>query len=360
MTLTPMRRQTLNSFITDDARWRAILRKDPTADGRFFYSVKTTGVFCRPSCPSRRPRCENVEFHLTSRDAQRAGFRPCKRCHPTRPSPDTHRAQSIETACKLIANSPETPDIATLAAAANLSSSHFHRTFKSLTGLTPKAYAAAHRSEHLRCNLKISRTVTSAIYNAGFNSAGPFYAASKRVLGMKPSTFRAGGRDTTIHFAIAECSLGTLLVAGSDIGICAIFLGDDRTKLVRELKDRFPAANVIPAKPEFETQIAQVIAFVERPQLGLSLPLDIRGTAFQQRVWQQLAKIPRGKTATYSQIALQLGSPRATRAVARACANNPIAVAIPCHRVIRADGSLSGYRWGLSRKQKLLDAERPS
>ncbi len=249
-------------------------------------------------------------------------------------------------------------DLDALAAAVRMSRSHFHRVFKSLTGLTPKAYAMANRAHRVREELSRGSSVTSAIYNSGFKSNGRFYATSAKVLGMKPTAFRAGGEGATIRFAVAGCSLGSILVAASERGICSITLGDDPDSLVTGLQDRFPRAELIGGNRGFERWVAKVIAFVERPATGLNLPLDVQGTAFQQRVWQKLCEIPWGKTCTYSELAGKIGEPRATRAVAQACASNPIAVAIPCHRVVRTDGSLSGYRWGIERKAKLLESER--
>jgi AraC family transcriptional regulator of adaptative response/methylated-DNA-[protein]-cysteine methyltransferase len=244
-----------------------------------------------------------------------------------------------------------------LAGAMGMSPWHFHRVFKSMTGLTPKAYAAAHRAKRMQEELSRRGTVTSAIYSSGFNSNGRFYADSNQRLGMKPTEFKAGGHGAAIRFAAGECSLGSILVAASEVGICAIAIGDDPDTLARELQDRFPNADLIGGDGHFERMVARVVAYVENPSLGLELPLDVRGTAFQQRVWKALCEIPRGTTCTYSELALKLGQPKATRAVAAACAANPLAVAIPCHRVVRMNGSLSGYRWGVERKEKLLQAE---
>jgi AraC family transcriptional regulator of adaptative response/methylated-DNA-[protein]-cysteine methyltransferase len=238
-----------------------------------------------------------------------------------------------------------------------MSPSHFHRVFKSHTGLTPRAYAAAQRTQRVRHALSHSGSVTAAIYDAGYNSNGRFYAEANGALGMTPSSYRAGGAETSIRFAVGECSLGSILVARSERGVCAIFLGDDPDALARALQDQFPQASLIGGDPAFEQLVAQVVAMVEAPEAGLALPLDIRGTAFQQRVWQALLKIPAGTTASYGEIAKLIGAPSAVRAVARACASNVLAVAIPCHRVVRNDGALSGYRWGVERKRALLDRE---
>jgi AraC family transcriptional regulator of adaptative response/methylated-DNA-[protein]-cysteine methyltransferase len=339
----------------DDPRWPAVVARDPQSDGQFYYSVKTTGVYCRPSCAARRARPENVRFHASCEDAEKAGFRPCKRCRPNQ-STAVH-AEKIAEICRLIETSEETPSLEQLAGAAGLSTYYFHRVFKAATGLTPKKYAAAHRDSLVRKALGGAGTVTEAIYEAGYNSNGRFYETSNRVLGMTPSSYRSGGARTEIRFAVGECSLGSILVAQSDRGICAILLGNDPNALTRDLQDRFPQANLIGGDAAFEQLVARVIGFIEAPAVGLDLPLDVRGTAFQQRVWQALQKIPAGSTASYTDIAKLIGSPNSVRAVAQACGANGLAVAIPCHRVVRHDGALSGYRWGVDRKRALLDRE---
>jgi AraC family transcriptional regulator of adaptative response/methylated-DNA-[protein]-cysteine methyltransferase len=259
--------------------------------------------------------------------------------------------------CRLIESAEKVPSLDELASHAGLSAFYLHRVFKAVTGLTPKAYAAAQRANRVRVELERSESVTDAIYGAGYSSSGRFYDESDRVLGMSPSSYRDGGADTEIRFAIGQCSLGAILVAASGRGVCAIFLGDDPEALARELQDRFPRASLIGADPEFERLVAKVVGCVEAPGLGLDLPLDVRGTAFQQRVWQALREIPAGTTASYTDIAARIGAPRSVRAVARACATNALAVAIPCHRVVRRDGGLSGYRWGVERKRELLERE---
>ena len=344
-------------FSTDDARWTAVSRRDRSADGLFYYSVATTGIYCRPACPARLALRENVRFHLTCAEAEQAGFRACKRCLPNEAGLAAERAAAVALACRLIESAEQTPSLDTLAAAAGMSSFHFHRIFKSITGITPKAYADAHRTQQVRATLRRSDTVTQAIYDAGFNSSGRFYAKSAAVLGMTPESFRCGGAGASIRFAIGECSLGSILVAATGTGICANLLGDDPARLLRELEDSFPKAQLIGADRDFEQWVAQVVALVEVPEIGLDLPLDLRGTAFQQRVWQALREIPVGATASYTEVAKRIGAPKAVRAVASACASNTIAVAIPCHRVVRSDGTLSGYRWGVERKRALLDRE---
>jgi AraC family transcriptional regulator of adaptative response/methylated-DNA-[protein]-cysteine methyltransferase len=338
-----------------DPRWAAVVARDSQAT--FFYSVKTTGVYCRPSCAARLARPENVQFHRTCEDAEKAGFRPCKRCKPHQASPVEEHADKIASACRLIESSETQPGLELLARHVGLSTYHFHRVFKAATGLTPKGYAAAHRSNLVRKSLNKSDTVTEAIYDAGYNSNSRFYETSNDVLGMTPSNYRAGGAQTDIRFAVGECSLGSILVAQSDRGICAILLGDDADALVRDLQDQFPKADLIGGDTGFERLVAKVIGFVEAPGRGLDLPLDVRGTAFQQRVWQTLRKIPAGSTASYTDIAKLIGAPNSVRAVAQACGANMLAVAIPCHRVVRHDGALSGYRWGAERKRALLEKE---
>ena len=344
-------------FPSDDERWAAVVSRDRTAGGAFFYSVATTGVYCRPGCPSRRPRREHVRFHASREEAESAGFRACRRCRPDEPPLVERHAEAVAASCRLIDAAEEMPALETLAAAAGMSTSHFHRVFKAATGCTPRAYAAARRANRTRAALRRGGTVTDAVYDAGFNSGGRFYAASREILGMTPVAFRRGGAGETIRFAVGACSLGAVLVAATTKGVCAILLGDDPDALVHDLEDRFPQAELVGGDPEFESLVARVVGFVEAPALGLDLPLDIRGTTFQQRVWRALRDVPAGATATYREIAERIGAPRAARAVARACATHPLAVAIPCHRVVRSDGALSGYRWGVERKRALLDRE---
>jgi AraC family transcriptional regulator of adaptative response/methylated-DNA-[protein]-cysteine methyltransferase len=341
-----------------DARWVSVKTRNPHADGTFYYSVTTTGVYCRPSCAARLAKPEHVGFHASRLEAEQAGFRPCKRCKPDLISPRQQRAALIAQACRFIEGSDETPHLRQLAGHARLSPSHFHRLFKAVTGVTPKQYAATHRAKRVRKSLDQCGTVTEAIYDAGYSSNGRFYATSDRVLGMTPSRYRAGGAGIDIRFAVGDCSLGTILVAQSLRGICALLLGDDPDALIRDLQNRFPHANLIGGDAGFERIVSQVVGFIEAPALGLDLPLDIRGTAFQRRVWQALQQIPSGTQVRYADIARRIGAPTSARAVARACAANGLAVAIPCHRVVRTNGALSGYRWGIERKRMLLERER--
>lgn len=359
MTMTLERPQpSMPPEMADDPRWARIVARDKTADGCFWYSVATTGIYCRPSCPSRTANPKNVQLHDTLVAAKATGFRPCKRCNPDGISIEGEKnAAIIAQACRLIEESEEEPSLNDLAGAVGRSPSYFHRMFKAITGLTPKDYAVAHRAAKVRQGLDAGNSVTKAMYDAGFNSSGRFYEKSTSLLGMTPTQYRAGGPKEEIRFAVGETSLGAILVASSKKGVVSILLGTDPDTLVRNLQDRFPKARLIGAAGDYEALVARVVGFVEAPSLGLDLPLDVRGTAFQQRVWQALQEIPVGQTVSYAEVARRIGSPKAIRAVAGACAANNLAVAIPCHRVVRNDGSLSGYAWGVERKRVLLDRE---
>lgn len=343
--------------VRSDPRWARIVARDKSADGEFWYTVDTTGVYCRPSCPSRGCNPKNVTIHDTLESAQRTGFRACKRCKPDGPAANVANAAIVARACRIIEDSEATPSLGDLAEALALSPGYVHRLFKAYTGLTPRAYADACKARRVREALTGDNSVTEAIYEAGYSSSGRFYQASNAMLGMTPTSFRKGGAMEEIHFAIGETSLGAILVASSRKGIAAILLGDDPDALARDLQDRFPNAMLIGADAEYEAIVAKVVGLVEAPGVGLDLPLDVRGTAFQQRVWQALRDIPVGQTLSYSDVAQRIGTPRATRAVAGACAANKLAVAIPCHRVVRNDGALSGYAWGVERKRAILDRE---
>lgn len=342
--------------LTDADRWRAVCDNDADIDDRFVYAVSTTGIYCRPGCRSRRPRRENVVFFDNARAAQAAGFRACKRCRPSAFDVDTDHAR-VEKACRLIESSDTPPTLAALARQVHVSAYHFHRIFKRITGLTPHQYAVAVRDRRLRGALRTGADVTQAMMDAGFSSSGHFHAAAGAALGMPPSRYGRGGADTEIRFALGECDLGSILVGGTERGICAIDLGDCPQVLLRAFQARFDRARLIGDDAVFQRYVAQIVAFVEQPTDNLALPLDIRGTAFQQRVWNVMRRIPPGRTQSYAQIAAAIGAPKATRAVANACAANRLAIAIPCHRVIRADGEPGGYRWHVSRKQALLARE---
>ena len=310
-----------------------------------------------PFLPSRTANPKNVRLHDSLESARATGFRPCKRCKPEGLSLEGENAALVANACRIIEQSEEEPSLEALAQIIGRSASYFHRMFKATTGLTPKEYAAADRAKKVRAGLDSGNSVTGAIYDAGFNSSGRFYEKSTEMLGMTPSKYRSGGANEEIKFAVGQTSLGAILVASSKKGVASILLGDDPEKLVRNLQDRFPHAGLIGADREYEFLIARVVGFVENPHLGLDLPLDVRGTAFQRRVWQALQEVPVGESVSYSEIGRRIGSPKAMRAVAGACAANNLAVAIPCHRVVRNDGVLSGYAWGVERKRALLDRE---
>jgi len=344
-------------WTTDSARWQAIVERNKAADGHFVYAVRTTGVYCQPSGATRLPKRENIEFFDTPEAAEQQGYRPSKRLRRGQPALENSYLAKIAEACRYIEQHDEDVPLADIAEHVGVSIYHFHRLFKATTGLTPKAYASAHRNQRLRASLDESERVTDAIFDAGFNSNSRFYETSSAMLGMTPKTWRAGGKGAQIYFALAICSMGDILVAQSEKGICAILLGDDASILLQDLQDKFPQAELIGGDAQFEKRVSEVVGFIEAPEIGLNLPLDIRGTAFQQRVWQALRDIPVGTTVSYTDIAQRIGSPKAVRAVAGACAANMLAVAIPCHRVVRNDGALSGYRWGIERKRALLNKE---
>jgi AraC family transcriptional regulator, regulatory protein of adaptative response / methylated-DNA-[protein]-cysteine methyltransferase len=348
------------SPVANDPRWERIVTRDRTADGHFWYSVSTTGVYCRPSCPSRVANPRNVQLHDTIEEAKATGFRPCRRCKPDSPPIESEIAALVAKACRIIEESEELPSLAELADAIGRSPGYFHRIFKTTTGLTPKDYAAGHRAKKIRQGLAYGNAVTATIYEAGFSSSGRFYEKATEMLGMTPSRYRAGGRDEELRFAVGQTSLGVILVASSRKGVASILLGNDPDELVRNLQDRFPKAHFIGADRSYEAVVARVVGLVDAPAIGLDLPLDVRCTAFQQRVWQALKEIPAGETVSYAEVARRIGSPNAARAVGGACAANNLAVAIPCHRVVRNNGALSGYAWGAERKRELLDREQSS
>lgn len=339
-------------------RWQAIVNRTPNADGAFLYGVKTTGIYCRPTCSSRQPNQANVLFFDNYTEAEAAGFRACKRCNPRSISPQQQQSEIIAKVCQRIDESEQPLSLAAMAQIAGLSSHHFHRTFKEIVGVTPKQYVSTQRANRVRQQLQEdNKTITQAIYEAGFETSSNFYDKSTTLLGMTPTEYQQGAKGLTIQFAVKQIWLGWVVVAMADRGICAIGLGDTAKIVTAQLQQQFPHAQLQESNSEFEDWVDRTIAFIETPQLGLDLPLDIQGTAFQQRVWQALQQIPYGTTASYSEIAKQIGNPKAVRAVARACATNQIAVAIPCHRVVGSDGSLKGYRWGSDRKYTLIERE---
>lgn len=342
--------------ITDDDRWQSVVDRDADADGQFVFAVQTTGIFCRPSCRAKHALRKNVSFFADARQALAAGFRPCKRCQPDKDSAHQHRLEKIAHACQLLEQeSPLTLD--ELAQQVAMSPYHLHRLFKATTGMTPKAWQQSWRARRLRDALAKGVPVTQAILNAGFPYSSSYYRKADQTLGMTAKQFRKGGDNVSVRYTLADCSLGRCLVAESERGICAILLGDDDATLVADLHGLFPAAQDVPADTDFQQRVREVIAAINARDAPLSLPLDIRGTAFQQQVWQALRAIPCGETMSYQQLASAIGKPKAVRAVASACGANKLAIVIPCHRVIRGDGALSGYRWGIARKAQLLQRE---
>ena len=340
-------------------RWRALGGRDASADGIFYYAVRTTGVYCKPSCKARPALRKNVTFYASTAEAVAAGYRACKRCQPDRSvsagaEAITEAARRIDAA---IADEAPAPSLAVLARRVGFSRWHFQRLFTASLGLSPKAYADAARSRRLQAQLAKSASVTDAIHGAGYSSASRFYETAQARLGMTPSARRRGGQGEAIRYAISDCSLGRVLVAATDKGVCAIAFDDADQDLRAWLLDAFPNATLAQGDEAFEALVETVIALVETPQRGQNLPLDLRGTAFQERVWRALQKIPPGRTVTYAELAVAIGAPNSHRAVAGACAANKLAVVVPCHRVIRSDGGLSGYRWGVARKARLLQRE---
>ncbi len=351
------------TFVTDtptpdDQRYAQILARDASQDGIFWYGVMTTGVYCRPGCASRGPKRQNVRFYASTAEAQSDGLRACKRCRPDAIASRAHHIAAITRACRLLEASEMLPNLEELAAEACLSPFHFHRLFKEITGVTPKHYAQSQRRARVQAALQSEGSVTEAVYAAGFGSSGRFYEAAEGMLGMSPTRYRQGGTGLSIHYAVASCWLGQVLIAATETGLCCILLGDSAETLIEDLRARFPKATLAAASADFAETVSSVVRFIETPALGLALPLDIQGTAFQQRVWQALRAIPAGKTASYAEIADAIGQPTAARAVAGACAANPLAIAVPCHRVVREGGAISGYRWGVERKKALLARER--
>jgi AraC family transcriptional regulator of adaptative response/methylated-DNA-[protein]-cysteine methyltransferase len=347
------------AFLSQDDRWQALVERDLQACGEFVYGVLTTGVYCQPTCASRRPKRDNVRFFETAKEAEQAGFRPCKRCRPETPDWKPPRIRTVLKACKMIDEAETPPSLEDLAHASGLSAFHFQRLFRKIVGVTPKQYAMQKRSNRIRNHLRDRSTITEAMYHAGFGSSSRFYEKATATLGMNPSTYKNGAQDKQIRFAIVPCFLGLVLVAATAQGICAIDFGDTAEALKEDLHRRFPKAVFQDPDQEFAVMIARILDFLEDPRRGrLDLPLDVRGTAFQRRVWLALQEIPSGDIVSYTDIASRIGKPKAARAVAQACAANPMAVVIPCHRVVRGDGDLAGYRWGVERKRVLLERER--
>ncbi|HLU34764.1 MAG TPA: bifunctional DNA-binding transcriptional regulator/O6-methylguanine-DNA methyltransferase Ada [Thermomicrobiales bacterium] len=350
--------RTPSTTTLDEERWRAVVNRDRAYEGKFVLAVHTTGIFCRPGCPARTPKRENISFFDTTADALRAGFRPCKRCRPLGTSISEDHARMVESAIRAMEQSESRLTLEALAAHVGMSPWHFQRIFRQQTGLTPAQYQRSLRSSRIRDELQAAPTVTEAMNNAGYGSSSQFYAATEGELGMRPSSYRAGGKGERIRYGIVQTWLGSLLVAGTDRGVCSLQMGDSEEEMLERLHETFPNAELIADDPDFARIVADVVSLAEQPSTPSSIPVDAKGTAFQHRVWNALRRIPAGTTWTYSELAEQIGSPRSVRAVAKACADNPVPLLVPCHRVIGKNGSLTGYRYGVERKRDLLDRER--
>ena len=336
--------------------WRAYCTRDPRADGTFFLAVRSTHIYCRPSCPARRPLRRNVTFFRTGEEAEQQGYRPCLRC---RPNEISGPVALVQRASDLLAqSSEESLSLGQLAQTLGATQSTLRRAFLQVTGLKPRELAEALRLKRFKALMRAGKTITDALYETGYGSSSRVYERSNAQLGMTPATYRKGGLGMKLGYTIAKSPLGKVLVAATKRGVSAVYLGDDEGKLVAELRDEYPRAEISPASNSFERWVKEVLQRIEGRPPHFELPLDLQATAFQRRVWKELQRIPRGRTRTYAQVARSLGQPKAVRAVARACATNPVSVVVPCHRVVRQDGALAGYRWGLSRKEQLLASER--
>jgi len=345
------------SLASDEDRWRAVERRDEAADGKFFIGVKTTGIYCRPSCRSRQPLRKNVEFFPDQKAAAKAGYRPCKRCRPDDIDPRQNLDRALVQACRLLEAGDNGVRSDEVAARLGLNRYYFQRFFKRRTGVTPQEYRRRALSERAKGELSKAASVTDAVYAAGYSSSSRFYEGAGRELGMSPREARAGASGRTVEYAVRPCSLGRLLVAWTEKGVCDVQFGDSDAEVTESLAERLPGA--VLAETEVPRWVDDVAELAERPH-SRRIPIDIQGTAFQQRVWKELQRIPSGETRTYTEIARAIGAPTSARAVARACATNHVAIVIPCHRVVRTDGDLSGYRWGRERKSSLLRRESKS
>ncbi len=336
-------------------KWQQVMARDARQDGRFVFAVRTTGIYCRPSCPSRRPRRDSVEFFPEPKLAERAGYRACLRCKPTEIS---SQALAVALARQMLDESGNAVTLAGLSKRVGLSPFHLQRLFKRATGLSPREYQAARRIQHVKSSLRKGDDVTTALYDAGFGSPSRLYEKASHQLGMTPGEYRRGGAGRKIRYAMVGTPLGRMLVAATERGLCAVRFGETVAELERDLRTEFHAAELHRDDKAMREYVKPLLAAIRGEKTSIDLPLDVRATAFQKKVWDQLRQIPRGETRSYADIAREIGSPAAVRAVARACASNPVAITVPCHRVIRSDGELAGYRWGIERKKKLLDRER--
>lgn len=346
---------------SDDAKWQAVLARESRFDGQFVFAVSSTGIYCRPSCPARRPKRENVSFFQLPDASERAGFRACRRCHPRSESAEDSRMKMTREVCRIIdGNEGESVTLSALSERVGVSSFHLQRAFKSIMGISPKDYAETCRVNKFKHDVRRGEAITNAMYDAGFGSSSRLYEGAAAQLGMTPATYGKGGRGMSIDYATAESPLGRLLVAATSKGVCSVMLGDDDASLKADLLGEFPEAEIRHDEKPLRSSLRAIVEHLKNKSPHVDLPLDIRATAFQRQVWEQLRAIPYGETYSYSEVAKAIGQDKAVRAVARACATNPVALVIPCHRVIREDKSLGGYRWGLERKRKLLQAEKES
>ncbi len=344
--------------MNEQLQWKKVLNRDSGSDGMFVYAVRSTGIYCRPSCPSRKPRRELVQFFPAPEQAERAGYRPCRRCRPTQASGNP-RLEVVQRACGYLDEHAGEPcDLRTLGKAVGRSPFQLQRIFRQTLGITPRQYQDAKRMRQLKSELRGSRNVTESLYEVGFGSSSRLYERAPRQLGMTPSTYRRGGSGVTIRYSVVPCRLGYLLVGATEVGICAVSLGATEAELERNVRKDFPAATIARDDAGLAASLKHVLARLNGAQPHPALPLDLQATGFQRQVWEMLQTIPRGSTRSYAQIAAAIGKPRATRAVARACATNRVALLVPCHRVVRKDGEAGGYRWGAERKRAILEAER--
>ena len=356
--MSAVMKQQMSLLNNDESQWQAVLAKNARFDGQFVFAVSSTKIYCRPSCPSRRPNRDRVSFFNSPENAEQAGFRACLRCHPRDTRAADPQVQMAREVCRIIEeNEGEAVTLAALSERIGVSSFHLQRTFKNVMGITPKDYAEAYRARRFRQGVRKGEPITTAMYDAGFGSSSRLYENAFAQLGMTPATYGKGGRGAMINYATVETPLGRLLVAATSRGVCSVMLGDSDTKLKADLLNEFPAAEVKHDEKALRPAVKAIVAHLENKTPHIDLPLDIQATAFQRQVWSHLRSIPPGKTHSYSEVAKALGQERAVRAVARACATNPVALVIPCHRIIREDKTLGGYRWGLERKKKLLERE---
>lgn len=354
---------TMPNVLNNPELWNAVVSRDSSRDGSFVFAVRSTGIYCRPSCPARRPRREHVSFFRLPEAAEQAGFRACRRCHPRRAQASDPRIELVRQICHAIDEHDEEPQtLNTLSRETGVSAHHLQRTFKELMGISPRQYAESRRLNQFKANVKDGASVTEAMYDAGYGSSRSLYEQSSSRLGMTPATYGRGGRGMRIIYTTADCALGRLLVAATERGVCSVALGDSNAELIKALFAEYPNASIDSKdtliSPSLNLWLSQVLELIAGKNPHADLPLDIQATAFQFQVWEELRRIPRGVTRSYQEIAAAIGRPKAVRAVASACANNHVALVIPCHRVIREDKSLGGYRWGLERKEKLLESER--